>query len=72
MRAEDDFDPWTQLPPPADVVQSTFNLSVIEGVQPLDAQFGLQTPKTVPEALYSTLFGAKDSPKKATQTADSV
>lgn len=72
MRAEDDFDPWTQLPPPDDVVQSTFNLSVIEGVQPLDAQFGLQTPKTVPEALYSTLFGARDIPKKATQTTDSV
>jgi len=32
----------------------------IEGVEPLDSQFGVHPPKTVPDALYEPLFGQPD------------
>jgi len=36
------------------------HIEEIEGVEPLDMQFGVHPPKTVPDALYEPLFGQPD------------
>ena len=35
----------------------SLTIETIEDVEPLDEQFGVEVPKTVPDALYDTLFG---------------
>ena len=37
--------------------QGYLHIEEIEGVEPLDSQFGVHPPKTVPDALYQPLFG---------------
>ncbi|MEP3348060.1 MAG: DUF4123 domain-containing protein [Litoreibacter sp.] len=37
------------------------SIETIEGVKPLDAQFGIADPKTVPDVLYRPLFGQPES-----------
>ncbi|EEW60996.1 FHA domain protein [Ruegeria sp. TrichCH4B] len=58
MSADDITDGWTQ---PTHTFEKSAELHLkiqtIEGVDPLDAQFGIDTPKTVPDALYEALFG---------------
>lgn len=54
----DDY--WTQQPTARDAPpKSDLTIEMIEGVEPLDAQFGTDMPKTVPDALYEMLFGAQ-------------
>ncbi len=52
MSADDIADGWTQ---PTYTFEKSAELHLkiqtIEGVDPLDAQFGIDTPKTVPDAL---------------------
>ena len=40
-----------------DVTESYLCIEEIEGVAPLDMQFGMYPPKTVPDVLYEPLFG---------------
>ncbi len=58
MSAADITDGWTQ---PTHTFEKSAELHLkiqtVEGVDPLDAQFGIDTPKTVPDALYEALFG---------------
>ena len=54
---EEDFDPWAQLSVEAETRKLGLDFHTIEGVEPLDAQFGVDAPKTVPHELYDMLFG---------------
>ncbi|MEP3347738.1 MAG: DUF4123 domain-containing protein [Litoreibacter sp.] len=59
----DDY--WTQqYSPPETPSEPHLNIETIEGVEPLDAQFGVVEPKTVPDALYGPLFGQPE-PREA-------
>jgi len=40
--------------------QGYLHIEEIKGVEPLDSQFGMHPPKTVPDALYEPLFGQPD------------
>ena len=42
---------------PDDEAEGYLHIEEIEGVEPLDNQFGVHPPKTVPDALYEPLFG---------------
>ncbi len=57
--SEDDY--WTNLPGPEGPEESgavpALTVETIEGVEPLDAQFGVAAPLTVPPALREALFG---------------
>lgn len=61
------FDPW-QLPEGGYLStggvrrarHSPLRVATIRNVEPLDQQFGVQPKKTVPEILYSTLFGLSE------------
>ena len=57
MSVEDDFDPWIQFPAASEQVGSALHVEVIDGVQPLDDQFGAEFSKAVPDALHEILFG---------------
>jgi len=43
-----------------DDAEGYLHIEEIEGVEPLDSQFGVHPPKTVPDALYQPLFGQPD------------
>jgi len=45
---------------PPDDTEGYLHIEEIEGVEPLDMQFGVHPPKTVPDALYEPLFGQPD------------
>lgn len=52
----DDY--WTQqYSAPEAPSEPHLSIETIEGVEPLDAQFGVVEPKTVPDVLYGPLFG---------------
>ena len=52
----DDY--WTQsVVKPASALKTYLNVEKICGVSPLDAQFGVASPKSVPDALYEPVFG---------------
>ncbi|NSX55260.1 DUF4123 domain-containing protein [Parasulfitobacter algicola] len=58
-------DPWNEGEQsiPAKTTESTaapLIIQMIEGLEPLDDQFGLYPPKTVPDALHEPLFGQTD------------
>ncbi len=57
MILEDNFDPWIRLPAEAEPTGLAIKIEPIEGLEPLDDQFGAEVPKTVPDALYEVLFG---------------
>lgn len=38
-----------------------FNLTTIEGIEPLDDQYGVDHPKTAPDMLYDVLFGEHET-----------
>ncbi len=64
MNAEDDFDYWTEeAPAPEKPAESPLLIEIIDGVEPLDDQFGVAVPKTVPDALYEALFGQPEPTK---------
>ncbi len=75
MPAGDDLDDiWTFGPsytprpapqPPALVIEQ------IDGVEPLDEQFGVAAIKTVPDALYDALFGFADQKEVGIEVANS-
>jgi len=44
----------------SDDTEGYLHIEEIEGVGPLDSQFGVHPPKTVPDALYEPLFGQPD------------
>ncbi|WP_298258159.1 DUF4123 domain-containing protein [uncultured Litoreibacter sp.] len=51
-------DYWTQQYSPQETPSDPLlNIENIENVEPLDAQFGVADPKTVPDALYAPVFG---------------
>jgi len=55
--------------------QGYLHIEEIKGVEPLDSQFGMHPPKTVPDALYQPLFGQPDpTPAEVVQygSADKV
>lgn len=59
----DSLDPWAlealeHLPHTAG--EPLLSVEAIEGVEPLDDQFGAHPPKTVPDAVYDLLFGQFD------------
>ncbi len=60
--SESDNDPWTveALTKAPAVDDPKLVIDVVEGVEPLDDQFGAASPKTVPDALYQPLFGPVD------------
>jgi len=43
-----------------DDTEGYLHIEEIKGVEPLDSQFGVHPPKTVPDALYEPLFGQPD------------
>ena len=43
-----------------DDTEGYLHIEEIKGVEPLDNQFGVHPPKTVPDALYQPLFGQPD------------
>ncbi|EPX80608.1 DUF4123 domain-containing protein [Litoreibacter arenae] len=59
MNANTDVnDYWTQQCSDPETPSEPFlSFKTIEGVEPLDAQFGVASPKTVPDVLYDLLFG---------------
>ena len=58
MTTNDDFDYWTQQKvAPIEPAKPLLNIETIEGVEPLDDQFGVEHSKTVPDALNDLLFG---------------
>ena len=65
MSNDDDLDDiWTFGSSATRVVSApkpSLKIEQIDGVEPLDAQFGVDQPKTVPDALYEQLFGQPDS-----------
>lgn len=64
MNAEDDFDYWTdETPAPEKPAGSLLFVETINGVEPLDGQFGVDVPKTVPDVLYDALFGQVEPTK---------
>ena len=51
-------DPWINAPAAAsEAEQSGLRVETIEGVAPLDRQFGIHPKKSVPDALHDALFG---------------
>jgi len=44
----------------SDDSEGYLHIEEVEGVEPLDSQFGVHPPKTVPGALYQPLFGQPD------------
>ena len=58
MSANTDLDDyWTQIySVPETPSEPHLNIEIIEGIEPLDEQFGVADPKTVPDALYGPLF----------------
>ena len=55
-----------------DDTEGYLHIEEIEGVEPLDSQFGVHPPKTVPDALYEPLFGQPDpTPAEGTQYGSS-
>lgn len=57
MNSDDEYDYWVSELPQTRAPQPTLQVSVIDAVEPLDDQFGLSLPKTVPDALIEVLFG---------------
>ena len=58
-----------------DDTEGYLHIEEIEGVEPLDSQFGVHPPKTVPDVLYDPLFGQPDpTPAEVAQygSADKV
>lgn len=55
----DDY--WTQQSTsPEGSQEDLLCIKTIQDIEPLDAQFGVDMPKTVPDALYEALFGQPD------------
>lgn len=50
--------------------QDYLKIEEIEGVEPLDAQFGIHPKKTVPDALYEPLFGQPEPTEDEIKAAD--
>lgn len=49
---------WTQsYGVPETSSEPRLSIETIKDVEPLDTQFGVAEPKTVPDALYEPLFG---------------
>lgn len=71
---DDDRDPWsltTRETMPASPGAALLDIEIIEGVKPLDEQFAVHPPKTVPDALYGPLFGQQSpSPRGALDSVD--
>ncbi|WP_106743570.1 DUF4123 domain-containing protein [Yoonia maritima] len=63
MTAHDDFDDiWTQRTSTTEQhPEPLLQVETIDGVEPLDDQFGVDQPATVPDALYEPLFGQPDT-----------
>lgn len=58
MSIDDDYDYWTQeFRAPTLVSQPAPTVDTIAGVEPLDGQFGVAEPLTVPTVLQDVLFG---------------
>ena len=59
LSANTDLDDYwiQQCSAPETPSEPHLNVETIEGVEPLDAQFGIADPKTVPDLLYGPLFG---------------
>lgn len=63
MSVEDDFDPWPQFSVAAEPAGPALEVETIEGIEPLDDQFGVDVSKTVPDALFDALFGQPEPSK---------
>ena len=48
-----------------DNTEGYLHIEEIKGVEPLDSQFGVHPPETVPDALYQPLFGQQPNPTPA-------
>ncbi|UWQ77953.1 DUF4123 domain-containing protein [Leisingera sp. S132] len=61
-QAEDDY--WLDLgtvpPATAEEHRPVLSIEELQGIDPLDAQFGVWPQKTVPDSLYRALFGQTD------------
>lgn len=71
MSADNRIDDYWLLSSAATEMQSEPNLSIecIDGVKPLDDQFGIDRPKTVPDALVELLFGKQALPQEEPEPA---
>lgn len=69
MITNDGYDYWTEKPrTPLPEALPTLTVETIEDVVPLDSQFGVAEPLTVPEALQHELFG-QPAPTAAAEIA---
>jgi len=70
VNANDNLDDYWTGQPNAPEKPSAPHLKVatIDGVEPLDEQFGVDVPKTIPDALYEPLFGQPDGSSTPLQT----
>lgn len=74
MPAGDDLDDiWTFGPRDSTRTPRSgpaLTIELIDCVEPLDGQFGVEVPKTVPDALYDALFGLAEPSKAEIETAN--
>ena len=70
MSVDDDYDYWIQDPAPRVAASPVLEIQTIESVEPLDNQFGVDVPKTVPDALYDALFGLPEPTEAELARAD--
>lgn len=62
MSTDDDYDYWTETPKTSpSASKPALNIETIEGAEPLDDQFGVVEPLTVPAILHDVLFGQPDA-----------
>ncbi|MEP4206957.1 DUF4123 domain-containing protein, partial [Marinobacter alexandrii] len=65
----DDY--WTQQAGAAETPpDAALRIETIEGIEPLDAQFGAAEPRTVPDELYEPLFGQPDPTQAELEQAE--
>lgn len=60
VQQDEDNDPWQPealQPAPAPDAGPPLSVGTIADVEPLDDQFGVHPPRTVPDALHAPLFG---------------
>lgn len=56
MTTDDDYDYWTEGPRTAPSEVSTLTIETIEDVEPLDTQFGVAEPLSVPAVLHDLVW----------------
>lgn len=68
---DDEYNYWSERPSPPPASAPALTVEIIEGVEPLNTQFGEPKPPTVPVALQGAMFG-QSAPKEGEEAADAT